>query len=102
MSDWAAKIAAMAAKAAGTPEAVARIEATLRTELGGQRLRIEPRPPVTLDRINAGLYAGHTVVQIAAELQCSRATIYRHITPGRYGRNKRNKAVQEVRRQQSR
>lgn len=79
MDDWAAKIAALAAGAAGTPDAAATIAARLRAELGGQRVRIEARPPVTLERIDAGLRSGKTVARIAADMGVHRETVYRHL-----------------------
>ena len=58
-------------------EARAQVEAAIRRELGGAELRIPRRAPVTLDRINSGLYAGRPVRELARELGISRATIYR-------------------------
>jgi DNA invertase Pin-like site-specific DNA recombinase len=70
------------------PQALAAAEQKLRHELGGQQLRIAERPPITLERINAGLRARLPVVEIAAGLGVSRATIYRHL-----GRKKSQRAA---------
>lgn len=84
--DWAAKIAALAASQAGAPDAAPRIEAALRAELGGQRVRIEARPPVTIEAIDAGLRSGLPVSRIAQQLGVHRATLYKHIGKSRRAR----------------
>jgi DNA invertase Pin-like site-specific DNA recombinase len=82
MIDWAEHIAKLAATAAGSSDAAPRIEAELREQLGGQRIRIDPRPPVTRERIDSELRQRKTVAIIASELGVSRATVYRRLGTG--------------------
>lgn len=57
-----------------------QVAAAIRRELGGTEVRIPLREPVTLEQINAGLFARVPVRQIASELGVSRATIYRRLS----------------------
>lgn len=66
--------------------ALSRAEKAIRQEFGGTALRIQPRAPVTLAQIDAGLRAKKPVAVIANEVGLSRATVYRML-----GRNNRNK-----------
>ena len=87
MIDDAARIAAIACQAlAADPGSSQAVEAALRRELGGQRVRIEPRAPVTIEAIDAGLRAGKVVRVIARDLGVSRSTLYRHIDRARKSR----------------
>jgi predicted transcriptional regulator YheO len=58
-----------------------RVEDAIRRELGGAELRIPRRAPVTIEQVNAGLFARRPVREIASELGVSRATIYRMLAP---------------------
>lgn len=87
--DWAAKIAALAAAAAGAPEAGARIEARLRAELGGQRVRIEQKAPITVEMVEAGLRRGLPVSKVAATMGVHRSTLYKLIGKSRAERKAR-------------
>ena len=57
--------------------ALSRADQAIRREFGGVALRIQPRAPVTIDQIDAGLRQRKPVAVIAAEVGLSRATIYR-------------------------
>ncbi len=61
--------------------ALAAVDGALRAELAGSRLRIQPRPPITIEQINAGLYAGLSVRDVAKQMGCSRHAIYRRLRP---------------------
>lgn len=78
--DFAAQFAALACEIAGAdPSRVQLLEHELRRRYGSTCVRITPRPPVTLERINARLQAGLKVREIARETGLSRSTIYRHL-----------------------
>lgn len=80
MTDFAAKLAAVATQAlAADPAAAQRVETAIRREFGGQQFRVSSRPPVTLDAIDQGLFARKSVSTIAGELGVSRSTLYRHL-----------------------
>ena len=86
--DFAVQFAVLACEIAGAdPSRAPLIERELRRRFGSKSVRIEPRPPVTIDRINACLRAGCTVREIARETGVSRSTIYRHL-----GRRKSQRA----------
>lgn len=57
--------------------ALSRADQAIRREFGGTAMRIQPRAPVTIDQIDAGLRLRKPVAMIAAEVGLSRATIYR-------------------------
>lgn len=57
--------------------ALSRADQAIRREFGGTAMRIQPRAPVTLEQIDAGLRQRKPVAAIAAEVGLSRATIYR-------------------------
>lgn len=65
---------------------LSRADQAIRREFGGTALRIQPRAPVTIDQIDAGLRQRKPVATIAAEVGLSRATIYRML--GRKNRKK--------------
>jgi len=65
------------------PEAEQRAAAAIRGRFGGQKLRIDPREPITVEKIDAGLRARQPVREIAADLGVSRATIYRMLGKSR-------------------
>ena len=78
--DFVVQFAALACEIAGAdPSRAPLLERELRRRFGSRSVRIEPHPPVTLDRINAGLRSGCTVREIALETGVSRSTIYRHL-----------------------
>lgn len=57
--------------------ALLRADSAIRSELGGQAVRIQHRAPVTLDDIDDRLRQRKPVAAIAMEVGLSRATIYR-------------------------
>ena len=59
------------------PLALSRADQAIRREFGGTAMRIQPRAPVSLEQIDAGLRQRKPVAIIAAEVGISRATIYR-------------------------
>lgn len=63
--------------------ALSRADQAIRREFGGLQMRIQPRAPVTIDQIDAGLRQRKPVALIAAEFGLSRATIYRMIGKNR-------------------
>lgn len=77
--DFVAEVVALAGKAGLDAKASARLENEVRCRFGGQRVRIEERAPITLERIDATMRQGKPVAVVAAELGCSRMTIYRHL-----------------------
>lgn len=72
------------------PDAAARAEEAVRARFGGQKVRIEPRAPVTVEMIDAGLRQRLPVREIAGNLGVSRATIYRIL-----GKSRRKGAVRQ-------
>ena len=72
------------------PAALLRADQAIRREFGGYALRIQPRAPVTLEQIDAGLRQRKPVAVIASEVGLSRATIYRMLGRGR-AKNRRKK-----------
>ena len=68
------------------PAALSRADQAIRREFGGTAVRIQPRAPVTLEQIDAGLRLRKPVAMIAAEVGLSRATVYRML--GRKNRKK--------------
>ena len=62
------------------------VEAAIRREFGGEEIRIPRRAPVTLEAVNAGLYAGLPVREVARDLGISRATVYRMLAAPRKSR----------------
>lgn len=66
--------------------ALSRADQAIRREFGGTAMRIQPRAPVTVAQIDAGLRQRKPVAVIAAEVGLSRATIYRML--GRKNRTK--------------
>ena len=78
--DIVAEFVSLARDVAGVgPQAAARLEDEMRRSFGGLQVRIAPRPPVTVEQINAELRAGKVVRVIADDFGVSRATIYRHL-----------------------
>lgn len=63
--------------------ALSRVDQAIRRELGGTAMRIQPRAPVTLEQIDAGLRQRKPVAVIASEVGLSRATVYRMLKPKR-------------------
>lgn len=59
------------------PLAMLRADRAIRREFGGTALKIQVRPPVTIEQVDAGLRARKPVALIAAEAGVSRSTIYR-------------------------
>jgi hypothetical protein len=57
--------------------ALSRADQAIRREFGGCQMRIQPRAPVTMEQIDAGLRQRKPVAMIAYEVGLSRATIYR-------------------------
>lgn len=87
--DFAEQFSVLACEIAGAdPSRAPLIERELRRRFGRTSVRIQPSPPVTLDRINAGLRAGCSVREIARDTGVSRSTIYRHL-----GRRKSQRAA---------
>lgn len=68
------------------PAALSRADQAIRREFGGSALRIQPRAPVAIEQIDAGLRQRKPVAVIAHEVGISRATIYRML--GRKNRKK--------------
>ena len=62
-------------------EARAVAERQLRAELGGQRLRIDARPPLEMGLVDTRLRERIPVREIARELGVHRATLYKHLQP---------------------
>lgn len=76
--DFVAEFVALARDTAGIDaRAAQQIEARLRSDYGGQTVRIAERPPVTPEFIDARLRERKSVREIAGEVGMSRATIYR-------------------------
>lgn len=79
--DFVAQVAALAAEVAGAdPARLPRLERELRRRFGSMCVWIPaqpPEPPISLERVNAGLRAGRSVREIAGETGVSRSTIYR-------------------------
>ena len=77
-SDFVAEFVALARDTAGLDDRAAQqIEARLRSDYGGQTVRIAERPPVTMEFIDTRLRERKSVREIACEAGMSRATIYR-------------------------
>lgn len=74
--------------------ALSRADQAIRRELGGTELRIQPRAPVSLEQIDAGLRQRKPVSVIASEVGLSRATVYRMLGKGR--RKNRNRSGAET------
>jgi DNA invertase Pin-like site-specific DNA recombinase len=66
---------------------LARAEPAIRAEFGGSIVRIQPKAPITIEAIDQRLRQRMSVSQIADDVDCSRATIYRIIERAR-GRKK--------------
>lgn len=58
---------------------LSRLDKAIRQEFGGSSLKVQHRPPVTIEQINEGLRQRKPVAAIAVDLQLSRATVYRMI-----------------------
>lgn len=69
--------------------ALSRADQAIRREFGGTAVRIQPRAPVTLEQIDAGLRQRKPVAMIAAEVGLSRATIYRMLGKSRIKNRKK-------------
>lgn len=81
-TDYAAEIAALARQVAGLDErASARFEQAIRSEYGGQSVRIYAQQPVSVDmaRVDAELRRRVPVAEIAQRMGVSRSTMYRHL-----------------------
>ena len=74
--------------------ALSRADQAIRRELGGTAMRIQPRAPVSLEQIDAGLRQRKPVAVIASEVGLSRATVYRMLGKGR--RKNRNRSGAET------
>jgi len=61
------------------PEALTRIERTVRSEFGGQEVFIRSRGPVPVEMIEQRLRQRMPVDAIAQDLGYGRTTIYRHL-----------------------
>ena len=72
--------------------ALSRADQAIRREFGGTAMRIQPRAPVTLEQIDAGLRQRKPVAAIASEFGLSRATIYRMLGRSRVKNRKRSRA----------
>lgn len=72
--------------------ALSRADQAIRREFGGTAVRIQPRAPVTIDQIDAGLRQRKPVAVIAAEFGLSRATIYRMLGKTRIKNRKKTGA----------
>lgn len=75
------RIMAVIERVAPIGEARAMAEQQLRAELGGQRLRIEARPPLDMGFVDQRLRQRVPVREIARELGVHRATLYKHLQP---------------------
>lgn len=71
------------------PAALARADRAIRQEFGGTAVRIQPRAPVTMEQIDAGLRQRKPVAAIAAEVGLSRATVYRMLGRSRIKNRKK-------------
>lgn len=58
-------------------QTLARADSAIRSELGGQAVRIQYRAPVTIEDIDDRLRQRKPVALIAVEVGLSRATVYR-------------------------
>jgi len=56
-----------------------QIEHSIRLQYGGERVRIEPKAPVSYEQIDSLQRQRKSVNVIAKELGCSRSTIYRFL-----------------------
>lgn len=72
--------------------ALSRADQAIRREFGGTAMRIQPRAPVTMEQIDAGLRLRKPVAMIAAEAGLSRATIYRMLGRNRIKNRKKSGA----------
>lgn len=72
--------------------ALSRADQAIRRELGGTAMRIQPRAPVSLEQIDAGLRQRKPVAIIASEVGLSRATVYRMLGKSRMKNRKRSGA----------
>ena len=64
---------------AADPTTLSRFETQLRLRHAGETVWVNPREPVTLEKINERLTARQNVRAVAADLGVSRETIYRRL-----------------------